>query len=222
MGSVAMRARADARHSASYDTLSVNYHGLAHTHYDALAHHFYSDGSMYNGFKHKENFTLPEGGATKNSVINVKNGVFTRGILIDIPRLKGVPYLEPGTSVYIEDIEAWEKQTGIKVGAGDALFIRVGRWARRAKLGAENVGNNVAGVDGTLIPWLKQDAEQMGVRLSEEALLMLREACGGSGTGSGSRRSWWTAYLGHICGQNISTVPSIACSISRTGSLRAS
>jgi len=141
---------------ASYDTLSVNYHGLAHTHYDALAHHFYSDGSMYNGFKHKEFFTLPEGGATKNSVINVKDGVFTRGILIDIPRLKGVPYLEPGTSVYIEDIEAWEKQAGIKVGPGDALFIRVGRWARQAKLGAANVGNGTAGVDGTLIPWLKQ------------------------------------------------------------------
>jgi len=39
--------------------------------------------------------------------------IFTRGILIDIPRLKGVPYLEPGTPIYVEDLEAWEMKAGI-------------------------------------------------------------------------------------------------------------
>ena len=45
----------------------------------------------------------------RNSIIHLKNGVFTRGVLIDIPRLKGVPYLEPGTPLYVSDLEAWEK-----------------------------------------------------------------------------------------------------------------
>lgn len=53
---------------------------------------------------------------------------FTRGILIDVPRLKGIPYLEPGTQITLQDIEAWEKVAGVKVAAGDALFIRTGRW----------------------------------------------------------------------------------------------
>ena len=152
---------------ASFDDIAVVYHGLAHTHYDALAHHFYSTGEMYNGYPHKEGVTL-EGGATKNSVINAKTGIFTRGILMDIPRLRGVPYLEPGTSVYVEDLEAWEKQAGIKVSSGDALFIRTGRWARRAKLGVENVGNEMAGLDASVIPWLR--ARDVALLGSEHAV----------------------------------------------------
>jgi hypothetical protein len=64
----------------------------------------------------------------KNSISNFKDETLTRGILIDVPRLKGVPYLEPGTPIYIEDLEAWEKKAGVTVSAGDALFIRTGVW----------------------------------------------------------------------------------------------
>jgi kynurenine formamidase len=77
----------------------------------------------------------------------------TRGILLDIPRLKGVPYLEPGTKVYIEDVEAWEKKAGIKVSPGDAVFLRTGRWTRRAKMGPFA---NFAGFDASFAPFLKQ------------------------------------------------------------------
>jgi hypothetical protein len=52
--------------------------------------------------------------------------VIIRGILLDIPRLKGVPYLEPGTPVYQEDVEAWEKQARVKVASGDAVLLRTG------------------------------------------------------------------------------------------------
>ena len=48
----------------------------------------------------------------KLSVDNLKNGIVTRGILIDMPRLKNLPWLEPGTPVFVEDLEAWEKQAG--------------------------------------------------------------------------------------------------------------
>jgi DNA polymerase-3 subunit delta len=34
--------------------------------------------------------------------------------------------------------------------------------------------------DAQLIPWLKQQAEGVGLRLEEDAVLMLKEACGGS------------------------------------------
>ena len=122
---------------------------------------------MYNGFAASEYVTM-QGGAGKGAIINVKNGIFTRGILMDMPRLKGVPYLEPGTPVYVEDLEAWEKQAGIRVSPGDAVFIRTGRWERRAKLGPWNVGQQSAGLDASVLPWLKKrDVALLG---SESAL----------------------------------------------------
>jgi putative cyclase len=140
------------------DRIGVQYHGIAHTHLDSLAH-INDKGVFYNGYKPDPDSVLKSGHA-KNSIHNVKNGIFTRGILIDIPRLKGVPYLEPGTPIYVEDLEAWEKETGVKVSAGDALFVRTGVWARRKELGpwlrGRAEGGRSAGLDPSVIPWLKQ------------------------------------------------------------------
>ena len=85
-----------------------------------------------------------------------EEGIFTRGILMDIPRLKGVAYLEPGTAIYPADLEAWEEKAGMKVESGDAVFIRTGRWARRAELGPWNVARNSAGLHPTSVRWLKE------------------------------------------------------------------
>ena len=115
----------------SLDRYSVAYHGYAHTHLDALCHLFHH-GKMYNGFSRSE--VGPKGRA-KLSIHNAKSGVFTRGVLFDIPRLRGVRYLEPGTPIYPEDLDAWEKQAGVKVTSGDVIFIRTGRWQRRAPAG---------------------------------------------------------------------------------------
>jgi kynurenine formamidase len=134
------------------DTYKVSYHGYAHSHIDALCHFAYK-GQTYNGYQAAAVNT--EKGCTQLSIENLKNGVVTRGILLDIPRLKGVPWLEPGTPVFVEDIEAWEKKAGIKVGPGDAIFLRTGRWARREKLGPWAVGQNEAGYHASVAPWLK-------------------------------------------------------------------
>src|SRR5688500_8957866 len=135
------------------DRLAVSYHGYAHTHIDGFAHRFF-DGKMWNGFSWEE--VSKEGGAKKNSIYNLHDGIFTRGVLMDIARLKNVEYLEPGTRIYVSDLEAWEKRAGVKVAEGDAVFIRTGRWARRAKLGPWNAATNAAGLDASVIPWLKQ------------------------------------------------------------------
>ena len=139
------------------DSIGVAMHGWAHTHLDSLAHVNY-DGVFYNGYKPDPKVVEQQTGHAKNSISNMKNGIMTRGILIDVPRLKGVPYLEPGTPIYAEDIEAWEKKAGIKVASGDALFIRTGVWPYRVKFGPWVRGRNGkdAGLDATVIPWLKQ------------------------------------------------------------------
>ena len=122
------------------DRIAINYHGIAHTHLDSLAH-INEQGVFYNGYK-PEAETVVKDRHAKNSIHNVKNGVFTRGVLIDIPRLKGVPYLDPGTPIYVEDLEAWEKQAGVKVSPGDAALrpnrcvgAEKGDWAVAARSG---------------------------------------------------------------------------------------
>ena len=138
------------------DRMGVIPHGVAHTHLDSLAHISY-DGAFYNGYKPDPEAVMKDG-HTRNSILNLKNGIFTRGILVDLPRLKGVPYVEPGTPIYASDIEAWEKIAGVKVSAGDALFIRTGRWARRAKVGPFDTNRTArrSGPSASMIPWLRQ------------------------------------------------------------------
>ena len=144
--------------SISSDRIAVQYHGISHTHLDALAH-INDDGVFYNGYA-PDAEAVVESGHEKNSIHNLKSGIVTRGILIDVPRLKGVPYLEPGTPIYVEDLEAWEAQAGVRVSAGDALFIRTGVWARRAAEGpwlrGRSPGGRSAGLHPSVIPWLKQ------------------------------------------------------------------
>ena len=129
-------------------------HGAGTTHLDSFAHRFFN-GKMWNGYPVAGLVTL-EGGAAKNSILTMKPGIVTRGVLYDMPRLKGVSYLEPGTRIFPEDLEAWEKKTGVRVGAGDAFLVRWGRWARRSKLGVWPIDEGAAGLDNSVIPWLKK------------------------------------------------------------------
>ena len=126
-------------------------HGAASTHIDSLAHTFFR-GKMWNGYDASALVTMQKG-AEKNSVLPMKNGIVTRAVLYDIARLKGVPYLAPGDRIFPEDMEAWERQAGVRVGPGDALVLRWGRYGRRAKLGPEE---GAAGLDNSILPWLKQ------------------------------------------------------------------
>jgi Putative cyclase len=135
------------------DRYAVSYHGYAHSHIDALCHILYKD-QTYNGYARAEVNT--DKGCTKLGIQNLKNGIVTRGILVDIPRLRHVPYLEPGTAIYVEDLEAWEKQAGVKIASGDALIVRTGRWARREKIGPWNVGQSAAGLHASVAPWIKR------------------------------------------------------------------
>ena len=135
------------------DNYSVSYHGFAHTHIDSLCHLLYQ-GKMYNGFSQAE---ITDQGTAKLSIHNAKNGIFTRGVLIDIPALRGVEYLEPGTPIYPEELTAWENRAGVKVASGDVVFFRTGRWARRAAKGpwsVEEVG--AAGLHASCAKWIRE------------------------------------------------------------------
>ena len=134
------------------DRFSVLYHGFGATHLDAICHMFY-DGQMFNGHSQDE---VTEEGARKYSIHHMKDGIFTRGILMDIPRLKGVPYLEPGTPIYPEDLDAWEEKAGLKVGSGDTVLIYTGRWKLRDEKGPWKIEENSAGLYASCGRWLRE------------------------------------------------------------------
>ncbi len=134
------------------DTYRVSYHGYSHSHLDALCHILYKN-QTYNGYARDVVNTAK--GCTKLGIESLKQGVITRGVLLDMPRLKGVPYLEPGTAIYPEDVEAWEKMARVKVATGDVILLRTGRWARRAAVGPWPVGRNAAGFHASIAPWIK-------------------------------------------------------------------
>ncbi|MCZ6675130.1 MAG: cyclase family protein [Verrucomicrobia bacterium] len=139
------------------DNYSVSYHGFAHSHMDALCHYVH-EGKLYNGFPAS---VVTEKGSAKLDVRNAKEGIFTRAVLIDGPKLKGVKYLEPGTALYPEDLDAWEKMVGVKIGKGDAVILYTGRWARRDELGPWESG--AAGLYASCARWLKErDIAVMG------------------------------------------------------------
>jgi kynurenine formamidase len=75
---------------------------------------------------------------------------------MDIPRLKGVSYLEPGSAIHPEDLDAWERRAGVRVASGDVVLIRTGRWARRAVTGPWDPATHAAGLYATCAEWLRR------------------------------------------------------------------
>ena len=108
----------------------IGYHASPLTHLDALCHVAW-DGMTYNGRRFDETATV-ESGCTQNGVAPLKQGIITRGILMDMPG---------AGRVAIDDIETWERQSGITISAGDALFLRTA---------------GQGGFDNSVMPFLKE------------------------------------------------------------------
>jgi kynurenine formamidase len=130
----------------SSDIQESHVHGPM-THLDALCHDS-ANGRLYNGFPLTETVSQ-DIGCTKLGLDNLKEGIVTRGILIDMTRLKNRANDAPGAHVYVDDIEAWEKQTGLNVSRGDALFVY-----NPVRRDAETAGAG-AGFDLSVVPWMK-------------------------------------------------------------------
>jgi kynurenine formamidase len=141
------------------DEWRIFYHGLTYAHLDALCHARYQ-GEAYNGFAADD---ASESGCATAGIEHLKQGVLSRGILIDVPRLKGVDYLEPGTAVLASDIEAFEREAGVRIESGDVVLVRTGRWAKRAETGPYSLQGGSPGVHVTALPLLhERDAAVLG------------------------------------------------------------
>lgn len=105
---------------ANEDTLVIAAHNG--THMDALCHVF-AGGKLYNGFD-ASTFTASRGAARCG--IEKTGGFASRAVLLDVARHFGVEWLEPGTKISGDDLEACRAAQGVEVRQGDTLLVRTG------------------------------------------------------------------------------------------------
>jgi kynurenine formamidase len=133
------------------DAFSIECHGDAHSHLDALCHVSFR-GSLYNGVPAD---SVTSDGAGELGADILKNGIVGRGVLLDIPRVQDVAWLEPGGVVSAGDLAAAERAQGVSVGPGDILLLRTGHQRRRRELGAWDAARLKTGLDPVAMRWLR-------------------------------------------------------------------
>jgi kynurenine formamidase len=132
------------------DALTLDMHGFALTHLDAIAH-VYRGEDVYNGRKAAE-VALP-GGLTFADMLAQKDGIFTRGVLLNVAAARGVEWLTPEEGVTAADLDAAEKRQRVRVESGDCIFVYTGLQKREAAEGPENLGQRV-GIMPDAIRWM--------------------------------------------------------------------
>ena len=138
--------------SFAMDRVAMNIHGNADSHIDALCHVLY-DGLLYNDVPAR---AVTATGATELSIDAAGDGIVGRGLLLDIPRTRGVRWLEPGDHVTADDLAAAETTQDVHIGQGDLLFVRVGHRRRRHELGAWDAARARAGLHPAALEFLAE------------------------------------------------------------------
>ena len=132
------------------DYVGMEFHGDAHSHIDALCHVIYK-GKLHNGAAAE---SVRSSGAEVESIDVASAGIVSRGVLLDIPRLRGVPWLEPGESVFTDELLAAEQAQGVRLRQGYVLYLRTGHHRRRLELGPWDAAVAKAGLHASAMQLL--------------------------------------------------------------------
>jgi kynurenine formamidase len=141
------------RSAGAAEHVSFAFHGMNMTHLDALSHIFW-DRAMFNGVPAEH--VTSHAGATSLAITDVSAGITSRGVLLDIPPVLDVEWLEPGFGVTPEHLEAAERRQGVTVRTGDIVFLRVGYSQRRRAQGPRPINLGQAGFHASALPWLHE------------------------------------------------------------------
>lgn len=96
------------------------------TQWDGFCHVFH-EGQAYNGVS---STAVSSWGARRNSVTALKDRIATRGVLLDLPRVAGQDWCEPGVPIQPEDLTDAVDAHGVEIRPGDAVLIRTGQLAQ--------------------------------------------------------------------------------------------
>ncbi|MGD8417559.1 MAG: cyclase family protein [Pseudomonadales bacterium] len=135
--------------NVALDYIGVECHGVATSHVDALCHVFVG-GRMYNGYAAAD---VKSTGAEKNDIMPMADGVVSRGVLLDVPRLTGRDFLPGDYRISVADLEAAEAAQNVRVEDGDVLIVHLGREARTRSEGVFNSAEGLAGLHPECVGW---------------------------------------------------------------------
>lgn len=123
------------------------------TQWDALSHAF-DRGEMWNGYSCTE---VSSFGAAKCGIEHLAERLVSRGVLLDVARMKGVDVLPDAYAITEDDLEHTITRQGSSaaVGRGDIVVVRTGQLGvRRASGWGDFAGGPAPGLSFSTLGWL--------------------------------------------------------------------
>lgn len=148
---VHIMAHAGQSADSANDFIGLMPHGFEVTHLDAVGHAFF-EGWAYNGRRAADIVT--SSGLVFGSILAMRDGIVTRGVLLDVAAAHGVEYLAQGEAITVKDLEHAELHGGVTVQPGDAIFVRSGHDVRLAQGGFES-DDVREGITADVLGWLR-------------------------------------------------------------------
>jgi kynurenine formamidase len=133
--------------------IGMVFHGQTITHIDAMAHYSWQ-GKMYNGTS--ASLVTSREGAQSHSIEAAGDGIVSRGVLLDIPRLRDARWLDPSEPVMPSDLEEAERVQGVRVEEGDILLVRTGNYRKILESGPVSLAEPMTACQVACAPWFKE------------------------------------------------------------------
>jgi len=134
------------------DYYGISYHGQASTHLDSLCH-VWNENGMWNGRRPEAEIAFD--GARWGAITNWSTGIITRGVLLDVPRFRGEPFVTQERPIHGWELEDIAKAQGVALEPGDALVVYGGReaWDRVNPIWGS--GNSRPGLHASCLPLIR-------------------------------------------------------------------
>ena len=136
------------------DYYGIAYHGQASTHLDSLCHVWNADG-MWNGRLPRDEITFE--GAQWGAITNWSDGIITRGVLLDVPRFRGQPFVTQEQPIHGWELEDAARAQGVTLEPGDALVVYGGREAWDRERPAWGSGTSRPGLHASCLPFIRDN-----------------------------------------------------------------
>ena len=139
----------NSRLAAAAEYVGYAAHGYRITHLDGFSHAFW-EKRMYNGVAAE--YVTSHLGATRHGIENFGAGIVTRGVLVDVPRHRGIDWMQPRDGLSAVELRAILAAQAVQPRQGDALLLRTGYGAKRRSAGPDQPEAGSAGWDASCLP----------------------------------------------------------------------
>lgn len=137
---------------AAIDYYGISYHGQASTHLDSLCH-VWDDNGMWNGRAPTQEIGFE--GARWGAITNWSTGIVTRGVLLDVPRHRGQPFVTLEEPIHGWELEEVARAQGVSLEPGDALLVYGGREAWDRVNPTWGSGASRPGLHASCLPFIR-------------------------------------------------------------------